>query len=378
MIMMEKTIDYRFKILYAVAMIMVVCGHASGGGIQFLLSDWFPYSGIHLAIFVFCSGYFYSSKSEEHIFSYIWKKVKSLLIPLYVYNLVYGIIVQLLRYIGFEIGGNFDFVNLIIAPIVNGHQFVYNMGGWFVIPLFMLEVYNVCFRWIIKRCKISVPEIAFFVTNVMIGLVGNILACNGVLSNFYLVLVRALYFAPFYGMGIYYKRILEKYERKIPSFWYFCAIFTIKLIIVCVYGKMPAYTPSWCNDFTEGPIMPIIIGYLGIALWMRIATILEPVIGKSKGINLIADNTYSIMMNQFMGFMIVKTLYAVICKTGIAFADFDWYKYKTEIWWYYMPKGLVYTLIIYVVFSIVFSIVIQKIIDFVVRRVKEIKTSNSF
>lgn len=137
----------------------------------------------------------------------------------------------------------------------------------------------------------------------------------------------------------------------------------IKLIIVYCYGKMPIYTPSWCDNFTEGPIMPIIIGFFGIALWMRIATILEPVIGKSKWVNVIADNTHSIMMNQFLGFMIVKTLYALLSRIHVGFSDFDWVSYKTNIWWYYTPKGVKYTLIIYVVVGIAFSILIQKMID---------------
>ena len=109
--------------------------------------------------------------------------------------------------------------------------------------------------------------------------------------------------------------------------------------------------------------MPIIIGCLEIALWMRIATILEPVIGRSRWINLIADNSYSIMMNQFLGFMVVKTIYAVISIFYVGFADFDWRGYKTNIWWYYIPKGLEYALIIYVIVAIAFSIAVQKVID---------------
>lgn len=176
-------------------------------------------------------------------------------------------------------------------------------------------------------------------------------------------MVRMLYFVPFYELGILYKNCLEDYDRKIPNFWYFVIIFSVKLIVIYYYGKMPTYTPSWCNDFTEGPVMPIVIGCLGIALWIRIAAILEPVIGRSKWINLIADNSYSIMMNQFLGFMIVKTIYAIISLFYTGFADFDWTGYKTNIWWYYVPKGLGHTLIIYVVVGIAFPIAIQKVID---------------
>ena len=59
MIMNKKKIDYRFKILYAVAILMVVAGHCDGGGISLDFAQWFPYEGIHLALFTFCSGYFF-------------------------------------------------------------------------------------------------------------------------------------------------------------------------------------------------------------------------------------------------------------------------------------------------------------------------------
>lgn len=57
--MNKKKIDYRFKILYAVAILMVVAGHCDGGGISLDFAQWFPYEGIHLTLFTFCSGYFF-------------------------------------------------------------------------------------------------------------------------------------------------------------------------------------------------------------------------------------------------------------------------------------------------------------------------------
>ena len=356
----EKKIDYRFKILYALGTIMIVSGHVSGGGIS-ILNDWFPYTGLHLSMFVFCSGYFYKSSSEEYIGKYIVKKVRTLIIPLYIYTIIYGIIVQISKIIGFEIGGDFTLNNLLIMPIKNGHQFIYNMGGWFVVPLFMVEVYNILLRKFFKILKICMPEAVLFIINIVLGLIGNQLAYTGHLGNWWTVLVRMLYFVPFYGLGIFYKSTLEKYDKRVPGGVYFTFIFISKLIIACTYGKMPTYTPSWCRDFTEGPIMPIIVAYLGIAFWLRIATIMEPVIGENRYINLIADNTYSIMMNQFLGFMIVKTIYGLFYKYTFLFADFDWVEYKTNIWWYYKPKGLSYTLILYVVAGIAFSIVVQKL-----------------
>lgn len=156
----EKQIDYRFKILYAVGMIMVVCGHAKGGGIS-IISDWFPYGGLHLALFVFCSGYFYRSKAEESVPKYILKKLQSLIVPLYIYTVVYAIIVQISKLKGFEMGDDISFYNIFIAPITNGHQFIYNMGGWFVAPLFMVEVYNIIIRKILKMINKNISEWVF-------------------------------------------------------------------------------------------------------------------------------------------------------------------------------------------------------------------------
>lgn len=61
----------------------------------------------------------------------------------------------------------------------------------------------------------------------------------------------------------------------------------------------------------------------------------------------------------------------MIDKLNIGFSDFNWNNYKTNIWWYYVPKGIKHTLIIYLVVGIVFPIIVQKIID----RLKQIVLS---
>ena len=122
--------------------------------------------------------------------------------------------------------------------------------------------------------------------------------------------------------GYFYKKILEKYVDRIPSVVYFAIVFAAKLMIFLHYKTRLAYTPAWCNDFNQGPVMPIIIGFLGIALWMRIATIMEPVFGRKKWINLLADNTFSIMENQFLGFFTCKSCFRNNC---------EWHKAVFEV-----------------------------------------------
>lgn len=85
-------------------------------------------------------------------------------------------------------------------------------------------------------------------------------------------------------------------------------VLAIQLTIIFVCGYAPQYEPVWCN-FPQFSILPYLTAFTGIAFWLRIARILTPVIGSSKLVNIIADSTYSIMVNHMLGFMLVKLFF---------------------------------------------------------------------
>lgn len=289
---------------------------------------------------------------------------------MYLWNFIYAGIVLLLEPAGFTIGSGITLSKLFVMPITNGHQFVYNMGGWFIVPLFMVECLNVLLRKCMGFMKDSHQKKIFvFIIYFLLGIMGIWLASSGRNTGWWLVLVRMLYFLPFYGLGIFYKRILEKFDRA-SNLLYFSVIFILELaIIICQFGHRPSYSQAWCNDFNDGLILPFVVGTLGIAFWLRVAKLLEPVIGRSR-INLIADNSYSIMINQFMGFMAVKAVYALIHNFTSCFADFDLQRYKTDIWYFYLPREISQTKIIYLVSGICFPIALR----YIIRHIKNLFT----
>lgn len=65
-------------------------------------------------------------------------------------NIFYGVFVYISKNFGMEIGGGLTIDNLFLtAPLFSGHQFMYNLGTWFVIPLFVLIIFNnIIFRGI--------------------------------------------------------------------------------------------------------------------------------------------------------------------------------------------------------------------------------------
>ena len=109
-------------------------------------AQWFPYEGIHLALFTFCSGYFFKDAALKRPGRYVCKKLRTLILPMYGYTIAYGLLVRLLHRWGFQIGGKFNLHNILISPLNDGHQFVLNMAGWYIVPLFMVEILNCMIR----------------------------------------------------------------------------------------------------------------------------------------------------------------------------------------------------------------------------------------
>ena len=349
--MSEKTINYQFKVLYTLGIIFVVTGHCYGGISLFL--EWFPVYSFPLPLFASCSGYFFKSNEEGAPLSYIWRKFRRLIIPLYLWNFMYAGIASLLAFKGFKFGVGISFAMLITEPIMTGNQFVYNLGGWFVIPLFLIDVFNVIIRKLSRNVEGDKKEIILSLVYTIIGSFGIYMASIGYHTGGWLVLARTLYFLPFFGFGVLYKNVLERLDH-LSNTTYFAVIFLIQLCIILVYGSVPVYASVWCANFINGLFVPILVGITGIAFWLRVSRLLEPAIGRSKIINTIADHSYAIMIRQIMGFIVVKTLYALISRFTPFFSDFDWVRYKTDIWYYYMPNNAAQSGIFYTIAGIAF------------------------
>lgn len=160
-----KEIDYNFKVLYFFGIFFIVAGHCAGGGIS-TFSEWFPLYSFHLGLFVFTSGYFYREKNET-LRAQIKSKAKKLLLPMYFWNIIYGLVVQLLVFKGFHIGGEPTLYNFVVEPIKTGHQFVWNLGTWFIWPLFLVEVIHMILCKVfyikkeVKKCMLYILSILF-------------------------------------------------------------------------------------------------------------------------------------------------------------------------------------------------------------------------
>lgn len=342
----DRQINYQFKLLYAFGVIFVAAGHCGYGGVS-LGYDWFVPHAFHLGLFMFISGYFFHEDSLDHPLAFVGRKAKSLLLPLYLWNLFYGCLVLALKPFGFTIGEELSLRHLILSPWTDGHQFIYNMGGWFVPSLFLCHVVTVFLRAVFRKLHL---DNAFLVAGLylLIGMLGLRLSLMGYQTGPILIFTRLAYFLPFYGIGMLYRKHLEGTLRKIPSAAYFAILLGIQLMLITWKKGQFVYYPAWGSGF-ENALIPFAEGMCGILFWVKIAEVLTPVLGQNRMVLAFSKYGYGIMIHQIFGFMAVKTLFAGASRFLPVFQDFSFLEYRTNVWYYYLPRGLSQWYLVYLI-----------------------------
>lgn len=351
---MEKSKDnIQFRILYFIGILMIVTNHCDGGSIS-LIYEWFPAYSFHNALFVFCSGYFFLKNRDTNFLDFFKKLLFKFIIPLYAWNLIYGLIILILHHFGFTFGKSLSFESLFLMPIYDGHQFTFNIPAWFIPTLLLVQFVN---YFIIKLINNNHKlYICHFVISLLFGFLGISLAMKGYNQGWWLLLCRILYFIPFFSFGILYRTLLEKYD-KLPNLLYFIMLFLMSIVIIYIFGGTKTYTPSWCNNF-DNIFRPFIVGILGILFWLRISKILVPALKNSRLVNYISRNTYSIMIHHLFGFFVLNTLWFTLSKIFSFIDHFNVNMYKNYIYYIYLPKNLIQFRILYVIFGIGVSLII--------------------
>lgn len=352
--------------MYAVGIIIVVASHTARGGVS-LFYEWFDPHTFIVPHFLFCSGYFFKDSSVEHAGRYILKKARHLLIPLYGWNLFYALVVFVTSKAGFTIGTPVTIGSLLWSPLFDGFQFGYNCSCWFLAPLFLIEVINVLLRKAVRNWNKApvLKESVIFAFYLGLSFLGIFLAKKYFVNSFFWwnLLMRVMFFISAYGFGTFFNRVLEKYDRRISSWLYFLVVAGIEVIIILALGRVPVYDLAWGAKYTDGVILPVLVGFLGVLFWLRIARIVEPVTKNNRIVNALSSGTMYIMVHHFLGTMLVKGIIAVIAKATPLFGDFDFGAFKTELFYYYLPNGMDQFRIVYLLAGLTVPLLIRMLAD---------------
>lgn len=350
----EKDYNMTFCILSGIAMVMIVAGHA--GYTILTVGDLFPYYSFHVPLFMFISGYFYREEKEKDAFAYWKQKVKRLLLPYFVWNLIYGIVAWALRQCGFTMGEGISLWTLFIEPFVSGYQFIYNYAAWFVPVLFLVEMMNLFMRLILKKLHLCYESL-ILAGSLIVGMAVVWLAIGGHVWGSYKMPGRILFLYPCFQMGQFYYRKLEKHDT-LGNLPYFGIVIGIQVLLhLCCNGL--AYSSVWCTGFANGPVIPYVTAVSGIAFWLRIARILSPLLQNNKYMIYLGKNTYAIMMHHVMAFMLVKMVIAMFVTHTSFCMDFDRELFLGSIDYYYMVGGSEQFKMIYLLAGVCLPLLLQ-------------------
>lgn len=350
-----------FRYLYGFAILFVVLSHCDGGGVE-MLSNWMHFGAFHLAVFVFGSGYFFRKEKLEKPLLYLWNKIKKLLIPLWCWNLFYGLVLTLLHGMGFTFGEPLTLRGILLFPVNSENLYVLNMGSWFIFPFFCVQILYGVGKALLDLCgKRELTDRILQAVFIAAGFVGVYLAGHGYHEFVLYPVFRILYFMPFYVFGILYKEGLEKILSKIPASLYLGGCLVVSLLLNAHFGKAVYTIPSSC-DYPFGMWATYLAGVVGILFWLKIAALLADFGKQCTLLMVLGRSTWDIMFHQFAGIMAVKAVFAMGNRLFGVFRDFDFAAFSGDIWYLYRPGGMKEFAVLYVMGAVGVSLAVKALL----------------
>ena len=332
---MEKIFSDEINILKALAIMLVVSGH-----LEFSLLGIFPPYSFQIALFFFISGCLFKDKYLNSVTEFFERRIKSLLVPYFWYNLFYMCVTILIaKLTGKFWGMPLSFKNFFITPFLNGHQFDLSCPLWFVTQLFMtLITFLYLMRFFSNATKNKFIHLAIFT---LIGLLAIPVRKIFPMTPLMLVVIRTMMSLFFIYIGYYYTHyIKDNYNIFTPKWfggivilqsilWLFNRDFTpehgIGLSYILVWGR-----------FDDQLFVPILTSLTGIWASLFTAKILYPYLKNVKFIQDMGNVTYHIMANHLLVMYLITAVFLKL--HGMPISE----RANHDIYWIYNPIQTTY------------------------------------
>lgn len=305
-------------------------------GIIIFQNIYFPGNSFQLPLFVFVSGYLFKEKYVDEVIHYICKKIKSLLVPYFFTNLIFGVICLVLRdYNIIKYGEDINSYTLIIRPFLDGHQYGINVAMWFVTQLFVIQVLYVIIRKYIHEKVTLKGSLCLLLILLIMGCFGVTIVRDGnygqTVNAF---LCRTAFVLPFFHMGWMHKKY-DGWMNDISNIRYFLILIVTQAMCIPFYEDIVIID----NIYSSTTIVNYVMAVNGILLIWRIAKIISPYFEKSRLIEYIGINTWTVMsFHQFVFLLINIGIYFMIPYFGIE--DFDINRFQTYHWYTYKENSV--------------------------------------
>ena len=307
---MDKVFSGEVTLLKALAIMLVVSGH-----LEFSIFGMFPPYSFQLALFFFISGMLFKDKYLDEVAIYFVRRIKSLLVPYFIYEAVYLLITfAFVPIIGEFFGAEPSLRNFFITPFTNAHQLSFIAPMWFVTQLFITMIVFLFLMRVMRPIKNKWIHLAFYAflgfTAIPIwkAIPHNSLSLIAMRTSFSLFFVYLGYFYVKYikdnkdiftpkwlGGVILFQSVLWLYNRDYDP------VHGIGLSYVLVNGR-----------FDDQIIVPVLTAITGIWISLYAIKVLYPYLKDVKFLQQMGKVTYHIMANHvFVMYVITLILFHI-------------------------------------------------------------------
>src|SRR5574344_1601870 len=237
---MDKVFSGKINLLKAGAIMLVVSGH-----LEFSIFGMFPPYSFQLALFFFISGMLFKEKYLDDVKTYLKRRVKTLVIPYFIYNFVYMIITLIIFKLTNVLWAKpITLKNFFVTAFLNGHQFDLSCPLWFVTQLFMTLVVFLFLMKVFRNFNKYITLIFFLILSWVTIPLSNSIS----LTSINLVLLRTSFSLFFVYLGFFYFKYIKDNHN----------IFTVKWlgIILCLQSIL------WLFNRDFDPIHGIGLSYI--------------------------------------------------------------------------------------------------------------------
>lgn len=325
---MEKVFSNEMNVLKALAIMLVVSGH-----LEFSLLGIFPPYSFQLALFFFISGCLFKEKYLYDVTTFVERRIKSLLVPYFWYNLFYlGITVLIAKLTGKFWGMPLSLKNFFITPFLNGHQFDLSCPLWFVTQLFMtMIVFLFLFRVLNAVTKNKYIHLAFFG---ILGILAIPFSKWFAVTPLMLVVIRTMFSMLFVYLGYFYTHYIKDNYNIFTPKWLGAVVILQSVLWMFNRDYNPehgiglSYVLVWAR-FDEQLFVPVITSLTGIWASLFVVKILYPYVKDIKFIEDMGKVTYHIMANHLLVMYIITAIFMWI--HGIPSSE----RASHDIYWIY-------------------------------------------
>nr|WP_312983376.1 acyltransferase family protein [Clostridioides sp.] len=294
----------------SLGILLVVSGHI-GGIYQYIgipiystkPEELFPAYSFHIPLFIFLSGYFFNPSYIYNLKELVSKRINTLVLPYYKWNLFYGVLVTIL--INTKVFSNANTItlyNLIVEPIFGAYQYNLNGPAWFMLSLFFIQIFYTLIKRVLENNSEKI-DLYILIVLIVVSIVSIVISNNIELKQHVLVLFifRTSFGILFFHLGYCFTTYIRD---KIKFSWKsLIIIVAVKLFFIVIAGKNTVFSMRtmifYSNNFS-----PIIASMLGIMYILNISELIDSVLSKKglrlmrKVFNFIGTNTCSIMIHH--------------------------------------------------------------------------------